>query len=120
MTDALNITPEQRDILRAILSQCIPGRTVLAYGSRVKGTARSNSDLDLVVLTPAYERPLVSELKEALDESNLPFLVDVLVWDEVPESFHCNIAAGYVVLQQGTQTTLPKSRLDIDGESLTR
>lgn len=101
MTASLDITLEQRNILCALLCRFIPGRTVLAYGSRVKGNARPNSDLDLVVLTTPDEHPLMSELKEAFDESNLPFLVDVLVWDEIPESFHRNIAAGYVVVQKG-------------------
>lgn len=103
MTASLDIKPEHRDILLAILSRFIPGMTVLAYGSRVKGTARPYSDLDLAVFATPTQRSLISDLKEALDESDLPFLVDVLVWDELPESFHRNIMARYVVVQEGKE-----------------
>ncbi|MBF0626130.1 MAG: restriction endonuclease subunit S [Magnetococcales bacterium] len=105
MTDTLDITPEQRAMLLALLRRFIPGVAVWAYGSRVKGTARPYSDLDLVVFTLPSQRPLISELKETLDESNLPFLVDVLVWSELPERFRRNIEEKYVVVQEGESET---------------
>ena len=49
MTSSIDITPEQREALLALLHRHLPGVTVRAYGSRVKGTAGPNSDLDLVV-----------------------------------------------------------------------
>ena len=100
MTAAIDITPEQRKELLSFLSRFLPGVAVCAYGSRVKWTARPNSDLDLVVFSASAQRPLVSELNEALDESNLPFIVDLHVWDEVPKRFHEIIRKEYVVLQE--------------------
>lgn len=100
MTAAIDITTEQRKTLLMLLRRFIPGVAVWAYGSRVKWTARPNSDLDLVTFTSPAQSPLVSELKEALAESNLPFLVDFHVWDEVPERFHEIIRKEYVVLQE--------------------
>ncbi|CAK0753779.1 type I restriction enzyme, S subunit [Gammaproteobacteria bacterium] len=100
MTTAIDITTEQRKILLAFLRQFIPGVVVWAYGSRVKWTARINSDLDLVVFATPAQRSLVSELKDALAESNLPFLVDLHIWDDVPERFHEIIRKEYVVLQE--------------------
>jgi len=85
------------------LRRYIPGVAVWAYGSRVKWTARPNSDLDLVAFTTPEQQPLVSELKEALAESDLPFPVDFHVWDEVPERFHEIIRKEYVVLQEVRQ-----------------
>ena len=104
MTAAIDITVEQRKTLLALLRRFIPGIAVWAYGSRVKGTARPNSDLDLVAFTTPAQRSQVSELKEALDESNLPFLVDLHVWDEVPEKFREIIRKEYVVLQEARPT----------------
>ncbi|CAG8478889.1 5436_t:CDS:10 [Cetraspora pellucida] len=50
-----------------------------AYGSRVKGTARKFSDLDLCY---QEEMPwnVYGRVKEDLEESNLPFKVDLVFW----------------------------------------
>lgn len=101
MTGAIDITAGQEETLLAFLRQFIPTVAVWAYGSRVKGTARPNSDLDLVAFTTPAQRSVVSELKDVIAESNIPFLVDLHVWDEVPERFREIIREKYVVLQEG-------------------
>jgi type I restriction enzyme S subunit len=100
MNSAIDITSEQRKTLVDLVRQYIPGVAVWAYGSRVKWTARPNSDLDLVVFTAPDQIQLVSELKNALAESELPFLVDLHVWDEIPERFREIISGEYVVIQE--------------------
>jgi len=95
MIKGIDISQEQYDTLLALLHRHLPGVTVWAYGSRVKHTARPNSDLDLVVFTTPAQRPQVSELKDVLDESNIPFRVDIHVWDEIPEHFHNIIRQEY-------------------------
>lgn len=100
MTAAIDMTDAQREMLLAFLRRFIAGTEVWAYGSRVRHTARPNSDLDLVAFTSPTQRRSVSELREALCESNLPFVVDLHVWDEVPEKFHEIIRKEYVVLQE--------------------
>ena len=103
MTDAIDLTREQRNTLSALLRRFLPGVAVWAYGSRVKWTARPNSDLDLVAFATPAQRPQVADLKEALAESNLPFPVDLHVWDEVPERFREIIREEYVVVQEAKQ-----------------
>ena len=51
----------------------------------------------------------VFELKEAFEESDLPFRVDFFVWDEVPEKFHKNIRSEYFLLQK----RLNRNRLSV-------
>lgn len=100
MITAIDISKEQQQALIALVHRFIPGVGVWAYGSRVKGTARPNSDLDLVVFTTPEQRPLVSELNDELAESStIPFLVDLHVWDEIPERFREIIDKEYVVIQ---------------------
>jgi len=99
MSPAIAISAEQGRLLLRLLRQHLPGVTVWAYGSRVKGTARPNSDLDLVAFTTPDQHRLVPDLKDALDESNLPFIVDLHLWDDLPESFHQRIRENYAVLQ---------------------
>lgn len=107
MTRTIDITAPQRALLLDLLREHLPGVAVWAYGSRVKQTARTYSDLDLVVFATRDQSSPVSELKEALDESNLPFLVDLHVWDELPESFHEGIRAEHAVLQPGFHSNEP-------------
>lgn len=98
MTDAIDITTEQRKLLLDLLRRFIPSVAVWAFGSRVKWTARPNSDLDLVVFTSPEQKPIVSELKDAIAESNIPFIVDLHIWNEIPENFRCNIEKEHAVI----------------------
>ena len=96
----IDITPDQRKTLLSLLEGYLPNTAVWVYGSRVKWTSRPQSDLDLVVFaTPEQERR-VSDLREAFEESSLPFRVDLFVWDCVPEQFHKQIEADHVVLAE--------------------
>ena len=94
----LDITVAQGNLLRSLLQQYLPNTTVWAYGSRVNGQAHSASDLDLVAFTLPSQSAAIAELREALEESNLPFRVDLFVWEQVPESFREFIQESYVVV----------------------
>jgi predicted nucleotidyltransferase len=96
------IKPEHLALLKKICNSAVPGRTVWAYGSRVKGTARERSDLDLVVID-AHRDDVIS-LKEIFDESDLPFIVDVMDWNLIPDHFRENILGAYFVIQSADET----------------
>ena len=93
MTPAIDITAEQRGTVLALLNRYLPDTTIWAYGSRVKWTSRPESDLDLVVFARPEQSARVAELREAFEESDLPFRVDLFVWDEVPENSKRRIKA---------------------------
>jgi uncharacterized protein len=100
----LDLRPEWLEIVRRLIAAHIPEAEVWAYGSRVQGTSHDGSDLDLVVRnSDDLSRPQadLSELREALSESNLPILVDILDWARIPESFRREIVRGGVVPVQG-------------------
>ena len=104
----IDVAPQERKTLRALLRRFVPDMAVWAYGSRVKWTARPNSDLDLVVFAQPEQRGRVNALKDALAESDLPFLVDLHVWQDVPEEFHHIIRKDYVVVQEeGKRSRVP-------------
>lgn len=96
----MDMTAEQRDIILQLLHKHLPHTTVWAYGSRARGTSRPQSDLDMVVFTDRQYDLNVSNLKEDFDESNLPFRVDLFVWNDIPEEFQRNILNEHVVLQE--------------------
>jgi predicted nucleotidyltransferase len=99
----LDIEPRHWAIVRSILKQHLPGREVWAFGSRVKGTAKPYSDLDLAVLgNEPMGLALQAQLAEAFDESDLPWRVDVLDWATTSESFRALIAQCKVELQKAS------------------
>lgn len=98
MTQAIDITPEQRKTILSLLTTHLPNTEAWAYGSRVRWTSRPESDLDMVVFAKPEQARNVSNLREAFEESNLPFRVDPLVWHEVSESYRREIERKHVVL----------------------
>ena len=95
---AIDLTAGQRRTVLALLRRHLPNTRVWAYGSRVKWTSQPTSDLDLVAFAKPEQSPRIAELREAFDESNLPFRVDLFVWDDVPKDFRRRIEAEHVVL----------------------
>lgn len=91
-------------LLRELLSTYLTDKAVWAYGSRVKWKASPTSDLDLVVWGATDLE--VDNAKEAFVESDLPFTVQLLIWEDIPENFKENIRKKYVVLQEANK--IPK------------
>ncbi len=105
---AIDITTEQRETILALLEEHLPDTAAWIYGSRVKWTSRPQSDLDLVVFATPEQGGRVGDLREAFEESNLSFRVDLFVWDDVPEAFRKQIELSHVVLVTGKRTRFGK------------
>ena len=80
----IHIDSEDFTILQNLLNKF--NYTFYAYGSRVKGTHRKFSDLDLCIMEPISDLELFY-LKEAFTESDLPFKVDVRRWIDMSKDF---------------------------------
>lgn len=101
----IDVGEEHLEIIRNILCEYVPDFEVRAFGSRVKGTARKQSDLDLVVLgNDRLVWQLIEVVKEAFQDSELPFRVDVLDWNRISAEFREVIEAQYEVIQEGTHS----------------
>lgn len=98
MTATLDAMPEDVAILRAALHTHLATTVqVLAFGSRVTGRAKPWSDLDLCLRGP-MDRAALSALRETLVESDLPWRVDLVLWDDLDEGFRQIVARDGVVL----------------------
>ncbi|MFZ6748809.1 nucleotidyltransferase domain-containing protein [Undibacterium sp. Ren11W] len=98
---ALHLPARYRQILLALLRQHLPQAEVWAYGNRITDDYYEASDLDLVVRNPSdlsQASDGILDLQEALVESDIPILVQVVDWARLPGSFHAEIEIGYVVV----------------------
>lgn len=94
----IDIEPRYLAVVQEILKRHIPLNVVWAYGSRVNGTAKKHSDLDLAVF--GVSDLIIGELKDDFAESDLPFNIDVMSWEKIPENFKNNIRKKYAVVQE--------------------
>ena len=79
----LGLAAAHRATVLSLLEEQFLAVTVWAFGSRVQGTSRPHSDLDLVVFSTPEEGPRIAALREAFEESDLPFRVDLFVWEDM-------------------------------------
>ena len=84
----IDLTQDQIDLIKEIVQRCIPGIELYIFGSRVRGNAGAYSDLDLLLVgRQSLDWREIETVKQALSESDLPFMVDVVDWHSLDESF---------------------------------
>ena len=95
--------------LKTLLGSYLSGATVWAFGSRAKFTSSPASDLDLVAFLQPGQAGRLADLKDALAESDLPFKVDILDWNIIPENFKEQIENEYAIIQDANaiKITIP-------------
>lgn len=75
----MQLTPAEARSVRRTLDAILPGAEVWVFGSRATGRARPFSDLDLLLThPPRLNWAQRAALRDAFDESDLPFRVDVV------------------------------------------
>jgi type I restriction enzyme S subunit len=97
----IDLAPHHLEKVRTILGKHVPQCEVRAFGSRANGTAKDYSDLDLAVVGSAQlDHDTLRHLKEAFEESDLPFRVDVLDWHATSPEFQKVIEKQYAIVQE--------------------
>ncbi len=94
----IDLSPEQYETILALFDLYFPNTAVWAFGSRAKRNSHLKSDLDLVVFAKANQWMQVELLREEFEEGDLPFRVDLLIWNELPKALRENIEDEHVVL----------------------
>jgi type I restriction enzyme S subunit len=96
----IDISPENWRIVRDILQRYVADREVWAFGSRAKWTAKEFSDLDIAIIgDKPLSIALTADLREAFQESALPFKVDIVDWANITPSFQQVIQAAKIQIQ---------------------
>lgn len=96
----LAMTAEELSLLQSILKRYVPDFKVWAFGSRVTGTHKPYSDLDLALVG---DEPIAIQTRamliEALSNSGLPYKVDIVDWASTSEAFRQIIEKQKLVIQ---------------------
>ena len=101
MRERLDLPCRDRQQLEDLVRVCLPGIEAWAYGSRVNGECHPGSDLDLALRAPDLEPipdAMLRGFSAALEQSNIPILVQAHDWARLPASFHREIERNYVAL----------------------
>ena len=95
------LTTDHTEILCRILRACLHdlSLSVFVFGSRTSLSHRRESDVDLLLDTAAaIPLSTLSRLKEAFEESNLPFRVDVVLRTDISPEFYQRISQDCMLL----------------------
>lgn len=97
---SLKIQPTQLEEIKKVIKKIYPNSVVWAYGSRVDGSAHEGSDLDLVIKDFGAPKGNINQVREAFTESNIPILIDIRYWGDLPSSFQEEILKKYLVISE--------------------
>lgn len=99
----IHVDPRDLKLIQDTLSRHGLLETAFAFGSRVRGDHRPNSDLDIVI---RQGRPLeigiLARLETEFSESSLGYKVEIVDWPMISEEFRKRIAADLVPLARVT------------------
>jgi type I restriction enzyme S subunit len=93
------VSESELEIILDILRKYVPDCEVRAFGSRYKWTSKEYSDLDIAIVGKEKMPPrLLGGIRDAFEESDLPYRVDVLDWLALTPEFQAIIEQGYEVI----------------------
>ena len=106
----IHLNEQDMGLLKKILQAFAPeGRKVVLFGSRATGLRlKPHSDIDLCVMgdTPLSSRE-ISDLKDALSNSNLSVRVDVVDWPSASPNFQA------IIKENGQEVVYDKTAKEI-------
>ena len=74
--------------LKELLIKRLPANSkIFLFGSRVQGNYSTSSDLDIGIESENLSPVLLTELKEVIEESFIPYHVDLVDFLQVSDSF---------------------------------
>jgi predicted nucleotidyltransferase len=97
------LTPEQFEILNQVVVSPLKSHdaTVWIFGSRARGDHKPFSDLDIMYDTKdstQLPKGFISHLREEIEESRLPFKVDLVDVNYMADSYKSGALADRVLL----------------------
>ena len=88
--------------LQQIVLDYLAGYKIKVYliGSHAKGLARKTSDVDIALLPLEFLEPeVIANLRELLEESTIPYKVDIIDLSNVDYEFRDKVLTGAILWQ---------------------
>ncbi|PIU55496.1 MAG: nucleotidyltransferase domain-containing protein [Deltaproteobacteria bacterium CG07_land_8_20_14_0_80_38_7] len=99
----MDLTNKEKAIVISILRQLLPSNVeIFFFGSRIDGTSRRASDLDILLKgATQIDLGLIAMVREKMEESNLPFKVDILDYHSCSQEMLKNISSNIIKIVTG-------------------
>jgi len=97
--DAETLYQQCENYLKKLLTQHLPpGSQIFLFGSRAEGKTSTTADIDIGILPKLpLDNTILKELQEIIEESFVPYQVDLVDFSKVSETFK----------QQALKKTIP-------------
>lgn len=97
------MTDEELNLLCSLFARQKEIEQVILYGSRVKGTHKPFSDVDITLLGFGLTRTHLNRLSADIDESSLPYSFDISIFSQLsnPALIEQIEETGVVLYQRG-------------------
>lgn len=94
----VNLEDKYIKLLKEIISKYLVNYQLYLYGSRAKGTARRFSDVDIAINSLELNSLILSKIKFDIEESTIPYSVDILDYNSISEDFKNLISSSLIQL----------------------
>ena len=95
----ISVSSEEFEIIKNILHSYIKKGKVYAFGSRYKNNNKKFSDFDIAIDTgEKLSFEFLNILKDAFEESDLPYRVDIIDYNNISDKFKKIIDGGNEII----------------------
>ena len=95
----ISVSSKEFEIIKNILNSYIKKGKVYAFGSRYKNNNRKFSDFDIAIdMGEKLSFEFLNILKDAFEESDLPYRVDIIDYNNISDKFKKIIDGGNEII----------------------
>jgi predicted nucleotidyltransferase len=96
----IKLSEKELQLVKNILKNYVSNFEVLVFGSRVSGNTHEHSDLDIALKGPdKIDLLLLADIKDELQNSDLPFRVDIIDFNRISAEFQKVISSNHSILK---------------------
>ena len=86
----MNIESQHVLVIKNCIRKFLPEAKIFLFGSRAKETNYEFSDVDIAIKDPKINFAILAQIRFELEESDLPYKLDLVNYDELDEKILFN------------------------------